>query len=76
MNSLKSACSFAKRTPVPLDQFEQQVEPLVWCQVRVELIVGLIGFFEAAKDVSYPFHASTVAPPTPYRFRLPEPSPT
>ena len=29
MNSRKSVCSFAKTTPVTLNQFEQDVEPLL-----------------------------------------------
>ena len=49
MNSLKSACSFAKSTPVPFHQFEQEVEPCLWRQVRIELVVGFIRIVEAAE---------------------------
>jgi hypothetical protein len=45
MNSLKSACSFAKVTPMPFDELQQHVQPLFWGQISVELIVG-----EGAKE--------------------------
>jgi hypothetical protein len=56
MNSLKSASSFAKSTPVAFDQFQQDVEPFLWCQVRIELIIGTVGVFETAKDLNDAVH--------------------
>jgi len=60
MNSLKSLCRFAKGSPVACDQVEQDVESLLRGQIRVELIVSLLGFFEAAKDPSNAIHARTL----------------
>jgi hypothetical protein len=57
MNSLKSACSFATGTPVPLNQFEQHLQPLFRFQIRVELMVGLISLFKATKDLTGSVHA-------------------
>lgn len=51
MNSLKSACSFAKSTPVPLHQLQQHVEPRLGRQLRIELVVGLIRIFETTEDL-------------------------
>jgi len=56
MNSLKSACSFAKRAPVPLHELEQNVEPLLGREVRVEPVVGLIGLVKTAEDPSDAIH--------------------
>lgn len=49
MNSLKSACSFAKSTPLPLDQLQQHLEPVFGCEVSIELIISLVGILEAAE---------------------------
>ena len=56
MNSLKSLCRCAKRTPLAFDQLEQQVEPFLGCQVGVELIVGLVGSVEALENLGDAFH--------------------
>ncbi len=56
MNSLKSLCSFAKLTSMPLDQFQQQIEPLFGRYARVEAIIRLIGLFETLENVSDSFH--------------------
>ena len=49
MNSFKSACSFAKSTPVSFNQLQENAEPFLWCQVGVELIVSHLGVFKTAK---------------------------
>jgi hypothetical protein len=56
MNSLKSACSFAKRTPVTFDQFEEDVEPFLGRQVGIELVVRLFSLFKAVKHLNDAFH--------------------
>jgi hypothetical protein len=61
MNSLKSACSFAKRTPVPLDQLQQHLEPVLRREFSIELIIGLIRIFETTKQLNNAIHASTLA---------------
>jgi hypothetical protein len=58
MNSLKSVCSFAKATPVTFHQFQQDVEPLLGCQVRIELIVGSIRIFKAARYLNDTVHGA------------------
>ena len=63
MNSFKSACSFAKSTPVPLQQFEKHVEPLLRRQLRVELIVGAIRIFKTAKDLNESIHVPNCSMP-------------
>ena len=57
MNSLKSACSFAKSTPVTFHQFQQHLEPCLRRQGGVELIVGFIRVLEIAKYLNDTFHA-------------------
>jgi hypothetical protein len=64
MNSLKSACSFAKSTPMTFDQFQQEVEPFRGGQLRVKLVVGSIGILKAEKDLSDSFHESILHPGT------------
>lgn len=61
MNSLKSACSFAKSTPVPFQQFQQDVEPLLGRSLGVELIVGAIGILKAAECLNDSLHGPTLA---------------
>src|ERR1051325_7661298 len=56
MNSLKSACSFAKKTPVPLNQLQENVESFLWCQVGVELIISHLGVFKTAGQLNDSFH--------------------
>ncbi len=56
MNSLKSACSFAKGTPVAFHQLEQDVEPLLRGQVGIELIVGPVCIFKTAEFLNDPVH--------------------
>jgi len=56
MNSYKSTCSFAKSTPVSLNQLQENVEPLLWCQVGVELIVSHFSVFKTAEHLSDSFH--------------------
>ena len=56
INSRKSACSFAKRTPVPFYELKQEVEPLIWSEISVKLIVGSICLVKAAERLSYPLH--------------------
>lgn len=50
MNSFKSACSFAKRTPMSFNEFEEDVETLLGREVSVELVVGHLGIFKTAKN--------------------------
>lgn len=57
MNSLESVCSFAKSTPVTFHQFQQDVDPLFRCQVRVELIICEVCILETAKDLNDSVHA-------------------
>lgn len=61
MNSLKSACSFAKSTPVPLDQIQQHVEPVLRSKFSVELIIGLIRILETTEHLNDTLHESTLA---------------
>ena len=56
MNSLKSACSFAKNTPMLFDKFQQHVEALLRSQVRVELIVCPVRVFKTLKHLSDSVH--------------------
>ncbi len=58
MNSLKSLCSFAKRTPLALGQLQKDVKPLLGCELRVELIVGVFGRLEAWKDSNASIHTT------------------
>jgi hypothetical protein len=41
---------------MPFDKFEQQVEPLLRSQVRVELIVGLVRVFKTVKHLRDSVH--------------------
>jgi hypothetical protein len=59
MNSLKSACSFARTTPVPFDQFEKHVEPFPKRQVGVELIVSSACILETAEYPDFSIYAAT-----------------
>ncbi|HEX8411705.1 MAG TPA: hypothetical protein VF883_22850 [Thermoanaerobaculia bacterium] len=61
MNSLKSVCSFAKSTPMPLDQLQQHLEPVFRREFRVELIVGQIRGLETAEHVNDSIHESNLA---------------
>lgn len=61
MNSLKSACSFAKSTPVPLDQFQQHLEPVLRRKFSIELIVGLIRILKTTEYLNNAVHESTLA---------------
>jgi len=62
MNSFKSACNFAKSTAVSLNQLQENVEPLLWCQVGgVELIVSHLGVFKTAEHLSDSFHRANVS---------------
>src|SRR5688500_3819880 len=56
MNSFKSVCSFAKTTPVPLYELQQDVEPFVGCQTGVEIVVGFVGIFETAERLNDSVH--------------------
>jgi hypothetical protein len=56
MNSFKSACSFAKSTPVPFNQFEEDVEPFLGRQIGIKLVVRRFGIFKTAEDLSDSFH--------------------
>jgi hypothetical protein len=60
MNSFKSACSFAKSTPVSFNQLEKDVEPLFRRQVSVKLIVRPLGIFKAAEPLNNSFHGLTL----------------
>ena len=62
MNSLKSACSFAKTTPMAFDQFQQEVEPFLGRKVRVELVVSLLCFFKTAKYPDDSIHERSLRP--------------
>src|ERR1051325_3560185 len=61
MNSLKSVCSFANRTPVTFNQLEQQVEPSLRRQLRIVLVVRPVGFLEILEDSHDAFHRKNVA---------------
>ena len=61
MNSLKSACSFAKYPPVALDELEQHVDARLWRHPGVVLRVRPVGVVEAAMDPDDALH--TVVPP-------------
>jgi hypothetical protein len=52
MNSLKSACSFAKCTPLSLGQLKKHVEPLLGRELRVEPIVGILSRLEACENAN------------------------
>lgn len=56
MNSFKSVCSFAKGTPVSLDELQKNVEPLLGRQVRIELVIRVLGIFKAAEHLNDTFH--------------------
>lgn len=60
MNSLKSACSFAKSTPVSFNQLEKNIEPFLRRQVSVKLIVSRLGIFKAAEHLNNSFHGLTL----------------
>lgn len=57
MNSLKSSCSFAKSTPVPIHQFEKDVEPFLGSQARIKLVVSLFGILKTAEYLNDSRHA-------------------
>lgn len=57
MNSLKSSCSFAKRTPVPIHEFEKDIEPFLGRQISKKLIVGLFGILKTAEYLNDSGHA-------------------
>lgn len=61
MNSLKSVCSFAKSTPVPLDQFQQHLQPVFRRKFSVELIIGQISVLETAEHVNNAIHECNLA---------------
>ena len=61
MNSLESACSFAKCTPMAFHQFEQQIQPRLGGEVRVELVVGAVRLVKAVKDSDGSVHDRTLA---------------
>jgi hypothetical protein len=42
---------------VPLDQFEQHLEPFFRFQIGVELVVGHIRVYKATKDLTCSVHA-------------------
>ena len=56
MNSFKSACSFAKSTPVSFNQLQENAEPFLWCQVGVELIVSHFGILKTAEHLNDSLH--------------------
>lgn len=56
MNSFKSACSLPKSTPVPFNQLEQDIEPFLWGQVSIELVVSSLCLFKATKYLNGSFH--------------------
>ena len=63
MNSFKSVCSFAKTTPVPLYELEQDVEPFVGCQTGVVIVVSLVGIFETAERLNDSVHVEDFTTP-------------
>jgi hypothetical protein len=58
MNSFKSACSFAKSTPVSFNQFEEDVQSFLGRQIGIKLVVSRIGVFKSAENLSDSFHGS------------------
>lgn len=61
MNSLKSVCSFAKGTPLPLYNFQEHREPVLRCKLGIELIIRTIGIFEATEHLNNAVHGVTLA---------------
>jgi hypothetical protein len=57
MNSLKSVSSFAKCTPLALGQLKKDIDPLLRRELRVKLIVGIVGRLETWKDSNASVHA-------------------
>lgn len=55
-NSFKAVCSFAKLVSLPLDELEQNIEPLLRRQGCVEPIVGVIGLVKTAERPSGSIH--------------------
>ena len=60
MNSLKSACSFAKSTPLSFYQFQEHCEPIFRCKLRIELIIRQICIFETMEYLGHAIHGSTL----------------
>jgi len=60
MNSLKSACRFAKSTPLPLYQFQKHRESVFGCKLRIELIIRLIRIFETMEYLNNAVHDHTL----------------
>ena len=63
MNSFKSACSFAKSTPVSLNQLEENIEPRLGRQVSVKLVVRRLGVFKTAEHLNDSFHVTDFTTP-------------
>ncbi len=74
MNSFKPACSFAKSTPVSLNQLEENIEPCLGRQVSVKLVVSRFGIFKTAEHLNDSLHradfisgaSSTTISPLPF----------
>ena len=56
MNSLKSVCSFAKITPMPFDELEQDIDPLLGRKASIKLVVSAVGVFKTTEDSGDSFH--------------------
>jgi len=48
---------------VLLNQFEQDVEPFLWLQIRIKPIVSNLSIFKTAKHLSDSFHAVNFTTP-------------
>jgi hypothetical protein len=57
-NSFKSRCSFAKATPIVLDQVEEDVHSLLRGEIRVVLLVGALRVGKTVKDLGHAFHGA------------------
>jgi hypothetical protein len=41
---------------VTFDQFQQNVEPFLWAEIRVKLIIGFVRFLKASEDLNNSIH--------------------
>jgi hypothetical protein len=69
MNSLQSACSFAKGTPMSFDELEEEPEPFLGCEISVKLIISRIGIFKTTEHVNDALHRPTLPSETALRHR-------
>ena len=56
MNSFKSACSFAKSTPMSINQLEENIESFFGRQVSIKPVISRFSIFKTAKHLNDSFH--------------------